>query len=81
MLSQHANATTAMAPAAVAGQVPGPSDRCSFQCGGDESGDAWHAQFPVPEVVYSAPDGHKGLVVREGQCRAQNDRREYVCAV
>ena len=49
--------------------------------GGGEPGDAWHGQPPVPEVVYSAPDGHKGLVVREGQCMTQNDRREYVCAV
>jgi len=58
-----------------------PNDHCSFQYGGDEPGDAWHAQPPVPEVVYSAPDGHKGLVVREGQSRTRNDRREYVCAV
>jgi hypothetical protein len=63
------------------GQVPGPRDHYSSQYGGDESGDAWHAQPPIPEVVYSAHDGHKGPVVDEGQCRTQNDRREYVCAV
>jgi len=80
-MSQHANAATAMAPATVAARCPAQSDHCSSQYGGDEPGDAWHAQPPVPEVVYSAPDGHKGLVVRAGQCRTRNDRREYVCAV
>src|SRR5215510_16121753 len=31
--------------------------------------------------IHAVHLGHKGLVVREGQCRTQNDRREYVCAV
>src|SRR5262249_40802516 len=80
MMSQHANTTTAMAPATVAARCPAQAITAVPSMAATSPATPARAASGSRSRVL-AHDGHKRLVVHEGQCRTQNDRREYVCAV
>src|SRR6516165_12702331 len=81
MMSQHANATTAMASATVAARCPAQAITAVPSMAATSPATPGTRSLRSPDVVSSAHNGHQGPVVHEGQCRTRNDRREYVCAV